>query len=85
MADITKSAIKKIKAKVGFHGVSDTDVLKAGNTAYNGLLKGKSFRRSNGSNQCRFCKRTDIPFRILKRPGTSVRVTITPIVFIFSQ
>jgi len=34
-----KDVIKKIKAKLGFHGVSDSDVLKAGNTAYDGLLK----------------------------------------------
>ena len=34
-----KNVIKKIKAKLGFHGVSDSDVLKAGNTAYDGLLK----------------------------------------------
>jgi hypothetical protein len=43
MADIIKSAIKKIKAKVGFHGVSDTDVLKAGNTAYSGLLDNPAY------------------------------------------
>ena len=35
--------IKKIKAKLGFHRVTDSDVLKAGNTAYNGLLNNTSF------------------------------------------
>jgi hypothetical protein len=34
-----KNVIKKIKAIVGFHGVSDSELLKAGNTAYDGLLK----------------------------------------------
>jgi len=43
MTDIIKSAIKKIKAKVGFHGVSDTEVLKAGNTAYSGLLNNPAY------------------------------------------
>src|SRR5579885_3214034 len=38
-----KNVIKKIKAKLGFHGVSDTDVLKAGNTAYEGLLNNPAF------------------------------------------
>src|SRR5207247_1241210 len=35
--------IKKIKAKLGFHGVSDSDVLKAGNTAYDGLLNNPAY------------------------------------------
>lgn len=43
MTDKIKSAIKEIKAKVGFHGVSDTDVLKAGNTAYSGLLANPAY------------------------------------------
>jgi len=49
MTDIINSAIRKIKAKVGFHGVSDTDVLKAGNTAYSGLLNNPAYptRRSS--------------------------------------
>jgi len=34
-----KNVIKKIKAILGFHGVSDSELLKAGNTAYDGLLK----------------------------------------------
>jgi hypothetical protein len=38
-----KNLIKKIKAKLGFHGVSDVDVLKAGNTAYDGLLNNTAF------------------------------------------
>jgi hypothetical protein len=38
-----KNLIKKIKAKLGFHGVSDPDVLKAGNTAYDGLLNNTAF------------------------------------------
>lgn len=38
-----KNLIKKIKAKLGFQGVSDTDVLKAGNTAYGGLLNNMAF------------------------------------------
>jgi hypothetical protein len=42
MTTIT-NVIKKIKAKLGFHGVSDTDVLKAGNTAYDGLLNNPAF------------------------------------------
>jgi hypothetical protein len=37
------NVIKKIKAKLGFHGVSDSDVLTAGNTAYNGLLNNAAF------------------------------------------
>ena len=35
--------IKKIKAILSFHGVSDSDVLKAGNTAYDGLLNNTAF------------------------------------------
>jgi hypothetical protein len=35
--------IKKIKAKLGLHGVSDSDVLKAGNTAYSGLFNNPAF------------------------------------------
>src|SRR5207302_6208194 len=38
-----KNVIKKIKAKLGFHGVSDSDVLKAGNTAYDGLLNNTAY------------------------------------------
>jgi hypothetical protein len=38
-----KNLIKKIKAKLGFHGMSDSDVLKAGNTAYDGLLNNTAF------------------------------------------
>ena len=38
-----KNLIKKIKAKLGFHGVSDSDVLKAGNTAYDGLLNNSAY------------------------------------------
>src|SRR5437016_991905 len=38
-----KNLIKKIKAKLGFHGVSDPDVLKAGNTAYDGVLNNTAF------------------------------------------
>ena len=38
-----KNLIKKIKAKLGFHGVSDVDVLKAGNTAYDGVLNNTAF------------------------------------------
>src|SRR5712691_2089013 len=43
MTNIIKNVIKKIKAKLGFHGVSDTDVLKAGNTAYSGLLNNPAY------------------------------------------
>jgi hypothetical protein len=43
MAKTVKNVIKKIKAILGFHGVSDSDVLKAGNTAYNGLLNNAAF------------------------------------------
>jgi len=38
-----KNVIKKIKAKLGFHGVSDSDELKAANTAYNGLLNNAAY------------------------------------------
>lgn len=38
-----KNVIKKIKAKLGFHGVSDSDVLKACNTAYDGLLNNSAY------------------------------------------
>ena len=37
------NVIKKIKAILGFHGVSDSDVLKAGNTAYTGLLNNAAY------------------------------------------
>src|SRR5712692_10541687 len=37
------NVIKKIKAILGFHGVSDPDVLKACNTAYNGLLNNSAY------------------------------------------
>ena len=43
MTDMIKNAIKKIKAKVGFHGVSDENVLKAGNTAYDGLFNNSAY------------------------------------------
>src|SRR5207247_8600589 len=43
MADIMNKVIKKIKAKLGFHGVSDSDVLKAGNTGYDGLLNNSAY------------------------------------------
>src|SRR5436309_9131209 len=43
MADMIKSVIKKIKATLGFHRVSDSDVLKAGNTAYNGLFNNPAY------------------------------------------
>ena len=43
MADITKSMIKKIKAKLGFHGVPDTVVLKAGNIAHDGLFNSPAY------------------------------------------
>ena len=38
-----KNVIKKIKAILGFHGVSDSDVLKAGNTVYDGMLNNSAF------------------------------------------
>jgi hypothetical protein len=43
MTNIINNVIKKIKAKLGFHGVSDSDVLKAGNTAYDGLLNNSAY------------------------------------------
>ena len=43
MANTITDAIKKIKAKLGFHGVSDSDVLKAGNTAYDGLSANSAY------------------------------------------
>jgi Fibronectin type III domain len=43
MAKTIKNVIKKIKAILNFHGVSDSDVLKAGNTAYNGLLNNAAY------------------------------------------
>src|SRR5689334_10922898 len=43
MANTIKTVIKKIKAKLGFHGVSNADVLKAGNTAYDGLLNNTAY------------------------------------------
>src|SRR5713226_7541997 len=43
MAKTIKNVIKKIKAILGFHGVSDSDVLKAGNTAYDGLLNNTAY------------------------------------------
>jgi len=38
-----KNLVKKIKAKMGFHGVTNSDVLQAGNTGYDGLLNNTSF------------------------------------------
>lgn len=43
MTNTINNMIKKIKAKLGFHGVSDSDVLKAGNTAYDGLLNNSAY------------------------------------------
>jgi hypothetical protein len=43
VAKTSKTVIKKIKAKLGFHGVSDSDVLKAGNTAYEGVLNNPAY------------------------------------------
>src|ERR1700757_3742677 len=43
MAQTINNGIKKIKAILGFHGVSDSDVLKTGNTAYDGLLKNSAY------------------------------------------
>ena len=43
MAKAIENVIKKIKAILGFHGVSDSDVLKAGNTAYDGLLNNSAY------------------------------------------
>ena len=39
----TDSTPNKIKAKVGFHGVSDTDTVKALMTAYEGLLNNPAY------------------------------------------
>ena len=46
MTTTIKNVIKKIKAKLGFNGVTDSDVLKACNTAYNGVLNNTSFPNS---------------------------------------
>src|ERR1051326_8798556 len=43
MTTTIKNAIQKIKAKLNFHGVADMDVLKAGNTAYDGLFNNPAF------------------------------------------
>ena len=43
MAQTINNVIKKIKAILGFHGVSDSDVLKTGNTAYDGLLNNSAY------------------------------------------
>jgi hypothetical protein len=43
MADIITNVIRKIKVKLGFHGVSDANVLKAGNTAYDGLFNNPAY------------------------------------------
>jgi len=43
MADIMNKVIKKIKAKLGFLGVSDSDELNACNTAYNGLFNNPAY------------------------------------------
>jgi hypothetical protein len=43
MANIISNTIKKIKAKLGFQRVSDSDVLTAGNTAYVGLLNNPAY------------------------------------------
>ena len=43
MANTITNAIKKIRAVLGFHGVSNSDVLKAGNTAYDGLLNNSAY------------------------------------------
>ena len=43
MTNMITNVIKKIKAVLGFHGVSDSDVLKAGNTAYDGLLNNSTY------------------------------------------
>ena len=40
----TDSTPNKIKVKVGFHGVTDTDTVKALMTAYEGLLNNPSYR-----------------------------------------
>jgi hypothetical protein len=43
MANAINNVIKKIKAILGFHRVSDSDVLKAGNTVYDGLLNNSAY------------------------------------------
>ena len=43
MTNFIKKAIQKIKVKFGFHGVSDSDVLKAANTAHDGLLNNPAY------------------------------------------
>jgi hypothetical protein len=43
MANIINNVIRKIRAKLGLRHVSDSDVLKAGNTAYTGLLNNPAF------------------------------------------
>src|SRR5471032_1589440 len=43
MTTMINNVIKKIKAILGFHGVSDSDVLKAGNTVYDGMLNNSAF------------------------------------------
>ena len=43
MTNLINKAIQKIKVKFGFHGVSDSDVLKAANTAYDGLLNNPAY------------------------------------------
>jgi hypothetical protein len=43
MTTTINNLVKKIKAKLGFHRVPDTEVLKAGNTAYTGLLNNPAF------------------------------------------
>jgi len=43
MSDIIKNVIRKIKVKIGFHGVSDANVLKAGNTVYDGLFDNPAY------------------------------------------
>ena len=43
MPDTIKSLTRKIKAKLGFHRVPDTNVLKAGNTAYEGLFNNSAY------------------------------------------
>jgi hypothetical protein len=43
MTTTINNLIKKIKAKLGFHAVPDVEVLKAGNTAYNGVFDNPAF------------------------------------------
>ena len=43
MTTLMNNMIQKIKAMLGFHRVSDSDVLKAGNTAYDGLLNNPAY------------------------------------------